>query len=178
MLRFLAVLIGAVSLAAGGWIVGSIYPAPVVVTDKVKQEASGLLERAKIVPADIAKLRARLSRKDFNTVTDNAAEIAAGSGKAVIIERDSAEPPTKMYDEESNFGLPAPAPSTAKIAGGFEDVRACPKMTISNSPKIDAEGKLAGDTRTVDVNGVVLGVNPTRGGCLASGFGDRKGMTF
>jgi murein DD-endopeptidase MepM/ murein hydrolase activator NlpD len=46
-------------------------------------------------------------------------------------------------------------------------------MTISNAPAADASGNVRGFTKIVNVQGVALAVDPTKGACLSSGFGPR-----
>jgi murein DD-endopeptidase MepM/ murein hydrolase activator NlpD len=213
MFRSLIFIVVSLALIGVGWVVGSVYPAPAFVTERVKRDAKNVLALANIRPDDIAALRASVSKDEFTKITDNAAEIAAQSGKALIVERDAGN-----YEEQPGFTLgeaPAPAEVTqkpaqakagakttassgsAKMASAvvpsssvvatdpalLNQVRLCPKMDISNRPAVNAAGVLDGDPRQVNVNGVTLLLNPTKGGCLASGFGPRgaklhKGLDY
>jgi murein DD-endopeptidase MepM/ murein hydrolase activator NlpD len=205
MFRSLMFTAVAALLLGGGWIVGSIYPAPSSVTDRIIQRARGALELAKIDAQKLETLRGQVSAEDFKKITDNAAVIASQSGKALIVERDAGP-----VQDESGFSLaamdqasaPPPSASEKPAASGakaknatsapptagssatlLDQVRLCPRMTISNRPATDPNGVLAGDPRRIDVNGAVLMLNPTGGGCLASGFGPRgqkvhKGLDY
>jgi murein DD-endopeptidase MepM/ murein hydrolase activator NlpD len=46
-------------------------------------------------------------------------------------------------------------------------------MTISNAPAADAQRRVLHYSPTVNVDGVTLGLDPTHGACLSSGFGAR-----
>ncbi len=56
-----------------------------------------------------------------------------------------------------------------------EYYRVCPKMKVSNAPKVDSDRKILKYRRYIKVNGVTLALVPLRGGCLSSGFGPRNG---
>ena len=49
----------------------------------------------------------------------------------------------------------------------------CPRMTITNAPKADANLQLVNFKPLVDVEGVKLASDPAPGACLSSGFGQR-----
>ncbi len=51
----------------------------------------------------------------------------------------------------------------------------CPKMKVSNAPKIDNNRRIKKYQPYINVNGVTLALVPLRGGCLSSGFGPRNG---
>lgn len=196
MFRMIVLVVSAAALVAGGWLLGSIYPAPAIVTDKVRQEARDLMSLANIDAQDFAALKERLSAEDLAKATDNAAAIAAQSGKAVVVERDEM---SEGVQDQSGFsltsttvppppatgGAPQKAPAASTAPSGnevvtvdparYDQVRRCPKMTVSNAPATQPDGVLVGDPRRVQVQGVTLMLNPTQGACLASSFGPRSG---
>jgi murein DD-endopeptidase MepM/ murein hydrolase activator NlpD len=204
MFRSLMFAAVAALLLAGGWIVGSIYPAPASLTDRIVQRARGALELANIDAQRLETLRGQVSSDDFKKITDNAAAIASQSGKALIVERDAgpvenesgfslaamdaAPPPPSVSDKPAASGAKtksaaSPTPSVGSSSTQSDQVRLCPRMDISNRPAADPNGVLIGDPRRIDVNGTVLMLNPTGGGCLASGFGPRgqkvhKGLDY
>lgn len=193
MKAILSVVVG-VLLAGGGWIIGSIYPAPEEITGRFRQEAITLLAQMDVSPETIDRLRTSLSADEFRRVIDNAAVLAATAGDALLIERDaqSAES-VKEMSETADFVpppqvalvTPAPAaipkapevqasiPTLPGLAGRFEAARICGGMTVQNQPAVDAAGLVAGGNAHVDINGVLLAVRPVETGCLASGFGPR-----
>lgn len=219
MLRNLFLVVASMSFVAVGWLIGSIYPAPAFVMDRVKRDAGSFLAFAELGSADIEKLRASVSQDEFRKIMDKAAEFAAKSGNVVIVERDE-----RAGDQQAGFTLEEPATraqapkpvtptsdkaseptaqtapvgsasaktDTAMLASSsvvvadpalFDQVRLCPRMSISNQPAADGAGVLVGDARRASVNGVIMLLNPTRGACLASGFGQRgaklhKGLDY
>ncbi|MBU6372355.1 MAG: peptidoglycan DD-metalloendopeptidase family protein [Alphaproteobacteria bacterium] len=199
MLRMIILIVSAAALVAGGWILGSVYPAPTMLTDKVRQEARDLITLARINAQEFRSQKDKLSPEELAQVTDNAAAIAADSGKAVVVERDAAGEtddqsgftlasstvPEKTVATPSTPSTPAGAKPTPTPATGteivttdptrFDQVRLCPKMTVSNRPATQPNGVLVGDTRRIVVQGVTLMLNPTQGACLASGVGPRGG---
>lgn len=195
MIRMVILIVSAAALVAGGWIIGSVYPAPAIVTDRVRQEARDLISLANINAEQFAALKSKLSAEDLAKATDNAAEIAAQSGKAVVVERDVAG---ATDQDQSGFtltsatvpeksgagagadkaGKPTPASPNEIVTTDptrYDQVRLCPKMTVSNHPPTLPTGVVVGDPRRITVQGVALMVNPTQGACLASGFGPRGG---
>ena len=174
MIRVLAALVLAALTFVGGWVFGAFVPAPAFMTERVRSEAEGLLSLANATPDQIANLRARLSPEDFQRAADNAATLAASSGKALIVERAVVTEADKTFDEASAPPAAAPASTPVATTGGFETARICGGMTVSNRPKADAAGLILDGATTVTVQSVTLAINPTRGGaCFASGFGKR-----
>jgi murein DD-endopeptidase MepM/ murein hydrolase activator NlpD len=216
MFRNLILIVVCTALLGVGWVIGSVFPAPALVTDQVKRDAECALSFANFSPEGINNLRASVSKDEFKKITENAAEIAAQSCVALIVERDEGN-----YDYQSGFTIgesaapaetpkPAPAGKTPVSAASapptsgsvknasatlpplilvatdpafVDQVRLCPKMDTSNKPAVEGAGVLAGDPRRANVNGVTMLLNPTKGGCLASGFGQRgaklhKGLDY
>ena len=180
MFGFLRGLFWGFLLIATGWLVGSLYPAPAAVVAPLKQRSDAALARLDLSPARIAELRAALSPEEFRKLGGDAAQLAAASGQAVVIERDElSNRRTDSLEPEPISAVIAPpatpsAPATS--ASGFEDLLAlCPRMTISNAPPADATGNVRDYAKIVSVQGVQVAINPTRGACLSSSFGARGG---
>jgi|SRR5579871_38821 len=73
---------------------------------------------------------------------------------------------------------PVATPAGASVAsrGGFEsDVSLCPGMTITNAPAAEQDRRIANFSTFVNVNGVVIAVDPIKVACFSSGFGGRHG---
>lgn len=181
MIRALVTIVIAGVLFVGGWVFGAFVPVPVTLTDKVKTETEQLLAFANVSATDLKALRERLSAEDFQKVADNAASLAASSGRAVIVER---APKDTVIEDESGFTLASTEPAKiappssgvgpAPASSAFENAKVCGGMTVSNKPPADATGLVLKGATTFTVEGVTLALNPTRGGaCFASGFGQR-----
>lgn len=68
------------------------------------------------------------------------------------------------------------ATTTTSVHGGFEPlISLCPGMTITNAPSAETDRRIENFVPLVNVNGVVIAVDPIREACLSSGFGDRHG---
>ena len=64
------------------------------------------------------------------------------------------------------------------MAKGFAPESAlllCPRMSVSNAPRADSEGRVTGYAPYARVDGVRLLINPAPQSCLSSNFGDRRG---
>ncbi len=64
------------------------------------------------------------------------------------------------------------------MAQGFapeSELLLCPRMTVSNAPRADSEGRITGYAPYALVDGVRLLLNPAPESCLSSNFGDRRG---
>jgi murein DD-endopeptidase MepM/ murein hydrolase activator NlpD len=186
MLAALRFLFGpAVALIAGllGWVVGSIYPAPAPVTETFNREASELRDRLSASKLNWGRLEALLSPEQMQRFEADAAKAMQATGDLIVVERgDDA-----TLEENMQMGADAaaelasassqttvrPPPATF---GSFEtSLSLCPRMTVSNAPRADAERKVVDYRPLVNVEGVTLAVNPTHGACLSSGFGPRGG---
>jgi murein DD-endopeptidase MepM/ murein hydrolase activator NlpD len=164
-------------LFAGGWIAGSFYPAPRALLASINPSAFAGRVRADLAQIDWAALRERLSEEEFSRMRDEAVQMASAAGDLIEIERVDL---ALVQDAAAGaFTLPSSAPT---IAQGMQQqaemtqfeatLPMCPSMTISNAPA-NADGYVSNYAPVVNVNGVALAVNPTRGACLSSGFGMR-----
>jgi murein DD-endopeptidase MepM/ murein hydrolase activator NlpD len=70
---------------------------------------------------------------------------------------------------------PTEAPRAASDATFEADLSLCPGMRVSNAPPADENNLVQDYASVVNVNGVALAANPTRGACLSSGVGQRNG---
>jgi murein DD-endopeptidase MepM/ murein hydrolase activator NlpD len=94
-------------------------------------------------------------------------------------------PPTKSGAAKAAPSAAAPAPvpapaapvAVASASGASQAIPAaavlCPRMTITNAPKADANLQVIGFKQLVNVDGVKLASDPAPGACLSSGFGER-----
>lgn len=80
--------------------------------------------------------------------------------------------------------IPAPPPrpqppAPVQAASGFTPdatLSLCARLTVSNSPAVDADRRVEGFKPYLRAeNAVTLAVVPTSGACLSSGFGERNG---
>ncbi len=163
-------------LIAAGWMVGSIYPAPSQLTAPIKQRSDAALARIDLSPETIERLRASLSKEEYAALTADAARFAASTGGALIVEHDAAAL-ADHADALAALPVAAAAPAEAGAAPFPEALSLCPRMSVSNAPAADANGRVRAYAMRVSVNGRALAVNPTRGACLSSSFGPRAGRT-
>lgn len=168
-------LIGAALLGAG-WFGGTVLPLPQQWVAFARERAAPIFANIDVTPEGLARLRDSLSADDFSRLTQNAAEIAARTGGAILVQPASAEE-VQDYAEAAalqpiSFNRPAAA------AGAFETALSlCPGMRVSNAPRADEQNQVRNYTPVVSINGIAVAVNPTRGACLSSGVGPRNGRT-
>jgi murein DD-endopeptidase MepM/ murein hydrolase activator NlpD len=163
----LVVRLAVIAIAVfSGWALALVYPPP-----------ESLVER----------INPRLLEQRVLALRDRAVSAAASAGQLIVVERVSLEDMENMADipdwAASMASAAAPAAAGSPGAGApspqqFETALSlCPGMTVSNAPRADASRAVASYAPVVDVNGVRLAVNPTRGACLSSGFGPRGART-
>jgi murein DD-endopeptidase MepM/ murein hydrolase activator NlpD len=164
----LAVRLAVIGLAVlAGWVLACVFPPPDALIEKinprfVEQRVRSLRENVvnAAVSAGQLIMVERVSAEDISNVTDMPDWIAAAAGRRTQ--------PT------APAGASVPASASASAALPFEtSLSLCPGMTISNAPRASADRQVANYAPLASVNGVSLAVNPTRGACLASGFGPR-----
>ena len=183
------------AFAFGGWITGTLHPAPPWLMGQLQPQ----IMEARIAQA-IETASANGALIAVEAVSPEEAletpELAALLGLAEASESMEAAPseaapleaaPTEAgptSTEEQVAVLPAlgpPAAEATEIAaspqrsGAFETALSlCPGMTVSNAPAADrATRAVTPFAPLVNVNGVTLAVNPAPGACLSSGFGPR-----
>lgn len=195
----LAQAVGVGLAGLGGWITGSLHPAPAQLTSLVARAPSELRveQNWAALQRDIAA--GRLDPKQL--VKLQTVMTAAGAAQGTLIPVEKVDP--AQYAEVQATALsaedaptpappatsgPVPAQSAAKDASvrmpapvavassPLNTVLAlCPGMSITNSPPADSQGVVVGGQGVVRINGVALTANPTQGACLSSGFGGRNG---
>ncbi|ANP47298.1 peptidoglycan DD-metalloendopeptidase family protein [Candidatus Viadribacter manganicus] len=161
-------------LVVAGWLIGSIYPAPAQWLGVVSHRVDPLLSRLDVSSEGLARLRSTLSREDFTQLTRDAAVLAASTGNVILVERNSEH----VLDEYAEALAAEQGRVREAPAGGavFEDaLQLCPGMAVSNAPPADEERRVERFAKFVDVNGVIVAVNPTHDACLSSGVGARAG---
>ncbi len=167
-------------LVAGGWIIGSIYPAPAAITTPIAQHAPSLAARLGLDEVSLENLRGMLSEDELARIRTEASSLAARAGEAIVIERD----PESVAEQIATLQTTPVSVPAAPGPSAFEtSLRLCPGMTVSNAPGADAQRQVRNYAPVVNVEGVALAANPTLGACLSSGFGPRgsgnhKGLDY
>ncbi len=174
-MSFINSLAGLALIAAsgvGGWIYGSIQPAPAEITNLVSQRAAELRARADLEGVSWEHLRGLVSEEDLARLSTEATNLGIAAGDLIAVEHDDAG----LAEHAENLALDL-GPEHAITSAAFEAALPfCPGMTVQNGPP--RAGTLVANYRpVVNVNGVALAVNPTQGACLSSGFGPRNGRT-
>lgn len=187
MIRFLLFVLIVAAAGFGGWIYGSVHPAPRELVERIDRSAIAQRMRGDLQALDWASLKASMSSEDLRVLTGEASRIAVQAGNLIVVERsddqalaDAVASSGGGYALASASATPAPSASasasTPAAPASFETVLAlCPRMTVSNAPRADAQGRVASYTPVVNVNGARIAVNPTAGACLSSGMGQRNG---
>lgn len=159
-------------VSAMGWVLGSVYPAPPALVERLNPAAFEARATAGIRSLDIDRLRKVLSSERMQGIADAAVEARALAGQVIVVERSTGQE-TPLADAPQGVANALSATNTA-----FETVlSACPGMTISNGPRTDQARRVVGYAPQVKVNDVKIAANPTHGACLSSGFGPRGGRT-
>jgi hypothetical protein len=171
---FLLRLVLVALVGVGGWIAGSLYPAPRALLARINAPALEQRARADLQSVDWAALQALMSPEQIERLSGDASRLAAAAGNMIVVEHESD---ASVDQGETLVLASARPPRPMQSAGGaFEtSLPLCPRMTISNGPANDGAGNVARFTPIVQVNNVRLAVNPTHGACLSSGFGQRSG---
>jgi murein DD-endopeptidase MepM/ murein hydrolase activator NlpD len=182
MFRFLSGLLMGAFLAFCGWVMGTFYPAPAALTDFIQQRQVLLAHR--LGEVNLQSLQGVLSPDQLHALQTQASDLAARAGQAILVEHVSDEDVrnveavsmTPVSMTLPGVAVPPTAPSApAGAASAFDAaIFLCPGMTVSNAPAADATRRVLHYTPTVDVQGVALGLDPTHGACLSSGFGARS----
>ncbi len=197
MFDFLIRVASLAVVAGAGWIGGSIYPAPEQVTRAINAPALEQRAIARLREVDWDALRARLPEEDFAVISQRAVSAATQAGALIEVERvDIATSDYAPADVAADFlpaSVSAPAVTTAPVApqaptapgaalattpAAFESALSiCPGMSVSNAPATNAQRAVVNYAPVVNVGGVALAANPTRGACLSSGYGPRRSRT-
>jgi len=184
-MRFLFGLIMGAVLAFSGWIAGTFYPAPAVITDYIQSRNQLLAQR--LGELNLQALDKVLTPQQLSALQNQASDLAAQAGHAIVVEHVSAADVQNVeavsmsstpisFTPSAAATPPAPRGATSSTPTAFDsEIVLCPGMTISNAPAADASRHVLHYTPTVDVHGIALGLDPTHGACLSSGFGARSG---
>jgi len=168
---FRVALLGLVGF--GGWIAGTLYPAPAQIVARVHPAALEARAASSLKALNVERLDALLSSERMQAVADAAVEARALAGQVIVVER--AEKPDAFLAAEAPEGV---ADAMSASNESFEtSLSVCPGMTVSNGPRADPARRVVGYAPVVKVNDVKIAANPTQGACLSSGYGPRSGRT-
>lgn len=176
----------------GGYVGGSIWPAPPEWTDAINSSANDLRAKLRLENVDLAGMRQLMTDQKFTELKDELNGSAIAAGEVIAVDNSGT-----LEEQLDNLALDkaqilpaapaAPAASTAPGAvqkAGFEQqLNLCPKMKIENAPAADAELHVTVYKPVVNVIGVRIATFPSRGACMSSGFGKRgerlhKGLDY
>lgn len=176
----------------GGYVGGSIWPAPPEWTDAINSSANDLRAKLRLENVDLAGMRQLMTDQKFTELKDELNGSAIAAGEVIAVDNSGT-----LEEQLDNLALDkaqilpaapaAPAASTAPGAvqkAGFEQqLNLCPKMKIENAPAADAELHVTVYKPVVNVKGVRIATFPSRGACMSSGFGKRgerlhKGLDY
>lgn len=163
--------LAAMALLGSGWMAGSLFPAPADWTAFIRGRAEPVLAQLDLSPQGLARLRETMSPEQFSLLSQQAALLASTTGDVIRVEHADAS----VLEEHAEAAAANVAVTTAPQTAFQPTLRLCPGMTVSNAPAADADDKVRDFAPVVDINGVALAVNPTRGACLSSGVGQRNG---
>lgn len=170
MVGFIRGLVAGILLVLGGWVIGSIYPAPAAITTPIAQRVPSLAARLGLSEVTLDSLRSMLSVQELQRLRTEASELAARAGEAIVIERD----PESVAEQVATLQTtPINAPTTTGRSAFEAALSICPGMTVSNAPTTDAQRHVTNFAPVVNVDGVALAANPTIGACMSSGVGPR-----
>jgi len=192
MIRTILTLAFAAATGAGGYVAGSVWPAPPQVVAAIDKHANEIRTQLNLQNASFADLQRLVPQGRLDDIQKQLTDAAAAAGQIIMSDRDTSDAdlqkaamveaapaaaPTPIAAKPGAPGaVPAAAPAASATVGGFETVlSACPKMQITNSPPVDAQGRVTKYARLVKVNSVILAADPAPGACLSSGFGERSG---
>lgn len=168
---FIRGLLWGALLVAGGWILGSVYPAPAAMTRPIVERVPNVAARLGLDEVNLESLNRLLTREEATRLRHEASALAARAGEAIVVERD---PENVAQQIASLPEAPAATANSPATPTAFEtSLSLCPSMTVSNAPASDAQRNVRNFATRFTVQGVALATNPTRGACLSSAFGPR-----
>ncbi|MEL6363626.1 MAG: M23 family metallopeptidase [Pseudomonadota bacterium] len=179
-LLFWAILIGL------GWIGGAKYGAPAFVLstfDKGVELAGDGISRLLGRGADAAREGAKKAADAASdALEDSEKEDGDEEQKDKEEKRDRKDEEREQRSARAPAAEPAPEPrsrgSAARSFGSFTpdaELYLCPRMTVSNAPRANADRLVSSYRPVISVGGVPIITAPVTDACLASGFGDRDG---
>jgi|GEM_PF-337950 len=146
-MRLLSRLILPALLVAAGWYGGARWGAPEFVFSAVDSAVSRIMS-----------LTGRNGDGDAPKDESVSSEISQEVSAPVASQAETTPPPADKPQSASSH------------SGG--DLVLC-KMTVSNAPPADGDGRIAGFDQIANLNGVSLLLKPATNACLSSGFGHR-----
>ena len=184
--RILARLIIPAIFLAVGWYGGAKYGAP----DIVIRGVDGIAARTGVALAPIVDRGGEIAAEGVERGGELAADAVEQGGEYVVgtVEQmleDLAEGPQQAEPGqpedragETQQARPEPrdagaAPSSIAAADG--DIVLCPRMSVSNAPRANADRVVRKAGATVRYKGVELLLMPATKSCLSSGYGNRNG---
>jgi murein DD-endopeptidase MepM/ murein hydrolase activator NlpD len=192
MIKTILTLALAGATGFGGYIGGSIWPAPPEWTDTINREANDLRARLRLQGADLPGLRQLMTDATFTDLRTELNGLAVAAGEVIVVDQNAGsleEQLDNLAMDESELMPAAPAPAASTAPGAakpsvFETkLSLCARMKIENAPSADASLQVAKYKPVVDVKGVKIATFPARGACMSSGFGKRgdrlhKGLDY
>jgi murein DD-endopeptidase MepM/ murein hydrolase activator NlpD len=185
MFRTMLTLAVAGATGFGGYVGGSIWPAPPEWTDAINREANDLRARLRLQGADLVGLRQLMSEEKFAGLAGELNGLSVAAGEVIMVDQTSSSLQDQLDNlamEESEIipAVPeAPAagtpPGAAATSAFATALNLCPRMKIDNAPPADASMRVASYKPVVEVKGVKIATFPAPGACLSSGYGKRAG---
>jgi murein DD-endopeptidase MepM/ murein hydrolase activator NlpD len=171
----------------GGWLFGTIHPAPPALMDQLHVQSIDEGIRNRLAGVDLKSLSAALTPTQMASLRDNVLSETVAAGRAIMIDHEPGQdqPVEVSYTPSAppvSPTRPSTAPPPPPVSTGAQANKAvlelgvslCPRMTVSNAPAFNATTRMiANYAPIVRVNGVSVAANPTHAACLSSGFGAR-----
>ncbi len=146
-MRLLSRLILPALLVAAGWYGGARWGAPDFVFSAVDSAISKVMSL---------------------TGRDGGSDAPNGESVSSEISQDLSAPAASQTE-----ATPPPGKQPQRVASYSESDLVLCKMTVSNAPPADADGRIAGIEPLANLNGVSLLLKPATNACLSSGYGHR-----
>lgn len=139
MIKTILTLAFAGATGVGGYLGGSIYPAPAEWTEAINREAGDLRAKLKLESVDYQGFRRLVSEAKFTELKDELSGYAAAAGEVIVVERDNGS----IEDQLDNLAL---APEQA-LPQGMEIVP-IPAAPPSSQPAADPNATTPGAATT------------------------------
>ena len=171
---------GLMLIGFGGWILGSVYPAPTALVAMLGPTALQARAAAGLKAVPWESVQNVLSLEQRRAEVDSVLKQTSAAGRAIVVEQVT---PAEVAMEAPEIqmlplprSIPVSTPSAGVAAGSFETaISLCPRMAVTNGPRADAAGHVLSYHPITTIQGIALAVDPTRKACVSSGFGERNG---